>query len=148
MTGKPQPTYPGPDGRRYASRKNAAIRATATPQPAPTDTRTEWTQRARQWHGLHPTTARPCPRLIAGKRCLTTGNNPDTCLCQHPALDHPRRWTDKDGHPVLTGEPYSLDGTDLTGFITACQALDLTVTLSGRSPWNPGSTVMLLIRRR
>ncbi|MBP2672027.1 MAG: hypothetical protein H6Q85_2093, partial [candidate division NC10 bacterium] len=27
MTGKPQPTYPGPDGRRYASRKNAAIRA-------------------------------------------------------------------------------------------------------------------------
>ena len=43
-------------------------------------------------------------------------------------------------------EWHGLAGTELTDFVTACAGLGLEVSIDGRSPWNPGNTVLLLIR--
>ncbi|WP_433541156.1 hypothetical protein ACQP10_08505 [Streptosporangium sandarakinum] len=101
-------------------------------------------QRAADLFGLRPSRARICPRVVAGKHCQA---DHDTCVCQrhHRLLDHGRLWLDPEGHHVLTGEPYSADGDALTALLTDTASLGLTVSITGRSLWNPGQTVLIRI---
>ncbi len=94
--------------------------------------------------GLRPSTRSLCPRSLAGRHCKAW--NPP-CPCQHPALDHLNAWTDRNGRPVLTAEPYSADGEELAELIGDLVALGLRVTVDGRSPYYPGATTLLLIQR-
>jgi len=104
-------------------------------------------QRAAEWHGLRPSAATACPRVVAGERCLASVD--ELCVCQlhHGLLDHSRMWLDADGKHVLTGEPYETTGEELAALVTDVTDLGLHVVLSGRSPWNPGNTLLLLIRQ-
>lgn len=104
--------------------------------------------RAAEWFGLRPSTARECPRVVARKRCLDhRAPDGDPCICQRHRriLDHARIWIDRDGHHVLTGEPYEADARDLAALLTDVSALGLAVHLFGRSPWNPGFTFLIRI---
>lgn len=101
-----------------------------------------------------------CPRVVAGKRCLVLhGSAPGPgapprrrCACEarhgRRALDHGRLWVTEDGERVLTGEPYGpLDGETLRRFVADCHDLGLGVQVSPRSPWNPGSTLLLVVHK-
>ncbi len=70
--------------------------------------------RAADWYGWKPSRARPCPLALAGHRCRAWPADL-TCVCSRRLLDHPRRWTDRDGNPVLTAEPYDAHGEELAG---------------------------------
>lgn len=133
---------PVPPGRKT---RPAATRAVESDVDASARARNEQDARAREFHDLRPHDAKPCPRVLAGQSCLFRGVDPAPCLCQHRALDHARRWVDPNGCQVLTGEPYDMDGADVVEFVGACHDLGLTVTLDGRSPWNPGQTFLLRI---
>ena len=63
----------------------------------------------------------------------------------HHALDHARMWVNTGGRPVLTGEPYDLSGHEFADLLTDLSALGLTAKLDGRSPWNPGHTLLITI---
>lgn len=95
--------------------------------------------------GYRRSTARACPRVVAGKRCRADGN----CLCDtyHRVLDHARIWLAGDRDYVLTAEPYHADGHDLVAFLLDLQYLGLDACISGTSPWNPGATFLITIRR-
>ena len=68
--------------------------------------------RAAAWFGWKPSGAHPCPLALAGHRCRL--HTAPTCLCNtRRLLDHPRRWIDRDGNPVLTAEPYDAHGEEL-----------------------------------
>ncbi len=95
-------------------------------------------------YGWSPSTARRCPLSLAGRRCRMTSGAP--CLCSRRLLDHARRWRDADGQPILTAEPYEVDGHDLAGLVGELDALGLEVDLSGASPYYPGATILLTIR--
>lgn len=103
-----------------------------------------------------------CPRPLVRKQCrVFTGRGPmprRDCVCQlegvaHCVLDHARYWKTPDGELVLTAEPYrgSLDSERgrraLDAFTAGCSELGLQVERSDDSPWNPGSTVLLIVRR-
>jgi hypothetical protein len=106
--------------------------------------------RFRDWFKWCPSTAATrCPRTLAGKRCRSwTYGEP--CMCQehHHVLDHACRWIDKEGQPVLTSEPYDFGGEQFAGFVTECSKLGLRVSVSGTSPYFPGRTVLIIIRKR
>lgn len=106
----------------------------------------EETDRAAK-RGWRPADAHTCPHVIAGGNCQADVNV--VCLCQrhHHALDHARTWHDRDGQLILTGEPYDISGGNLSAFIFDCALLDLRVSISGRSMWYPGSTLLLIIRK-
>jgi hypothetical protein len=148
VTNTPQ-IYVTPDGRKYASARVMAVAEAARQGQLNDDTcdtstgRREQNSRAAAWFGLRGIGAKPCPRALAGGRCL----DPEDCLCHHPVLDHARRWIDRNGGQVLTGEPYDLDGDDLARFIAACQNLGLVISIDGRSPWNPSNCFTVTIRR-
>lgn len=108
-----------------------------------TTCRDDQNTRAAAMFSLQGINAPTCPRALAAKPC----HHPEPCLCHHPALDHARRWRDPDGNHLITGEPYNLNGEDLAHFIRACTDLGLTVTIDGRSPWNPSDCLTVLIRR-
>lgn len=100
-----------------------------------------------------PTSGAPCPRIVAGRRCLGpswTGERPDcVCIRYRPLLDHARLWRDRRGSRVLTAEPYSTaDASLLPDFVAECHVLGLTVSVDPDSPWCPGWTVLLTVRRR
>ena len=102
--------------------------------------------RAADWYGWKPSRARPCPLALAGHRCRL--HTALTCLCNtRRLLDHPRRWTDRDGNPVLSAEPYDAHGEDLAELVAELAALGLWVRLSGRSPYYPTRTLLLVISR-
>lgn len=103
-----------------------------------------------------------CPRPLVRKHCkVYSGSGPflgGSCFCQveglyFHVLDHPNYWKTPEGDLVLTGEPYrgalkSESGQRLLeGFIAECGDLGLRVDLSEDSPWNPGSTVLVTVRR-
>ena len=71
---------------------------------------------ALEWR---PSTARRCPRVVAGLRCrAAAGSCP--CRTHRRLLDHARMWIDADGRRVLTAEPYGAAGDDLAAFLADC----------------------------
>jgi hypothetical protein len=107
----------------------------------------EQTARAAK-HRWRPADAATCPRVAAALRCWAGTDR--LCVCQrhHHALDHARTWQDPDDGLVLTGEPYDIDGDELVALVAECSALGLDVSISGRSMWLPGATILLTIRKR
>lgn len=111
--------------------------------------------RMRAWHGLTPTTGHACPRRVAGKRCrLAQAEDAPLildCLCTcYPSLaDHAHAWRTAEGQLVVTWEPYSTaDLTMLRPFARELASIGLSLTIDARrSPWNPGYTVLLTVRR-
>jgi hypothetical protein len=103
-------------------------------------------RRAFAEHGLELIEARICPRVFAGKDCCADSDTLCACQRHRRLLDHGRVWLDQEGCPVLTGEPYDADGADLADFVADMTALGLRVALTGRSPWYPGHTFLILIR--
>lgn len=105
--------------------------------------------RAREWWGLTPSNGRACPRSLAGLGHTEVRDfaGSAVCVCANPLLDHPRRWLDRDRRPVLTAEPYAAAGRALLALLERLTLLGLTVDVSARSPYFPGSTLLLLIRR-
>jgi hypothetical protein len=97
--------------------------------------------------GLRPSTAKACPRVVAGKRC--GAGLAGACVCQtyRRVLDHGRIWLDQDGRHLLTGEPYDLSPRSVAEFTAAMTELGLSVSLSGRSMWNPGQCLLVTVRR-
>ena len=55
-------------------------------------------------------------------------------------LDHPRLWRTASGELFATADPSQVDLADLAWLLTASSELGLTVTLDGRSMYNPGHT--------
>jgi hypothetical protein len=73
---------------------------------------------------------------------------PDTPRCRFQAhLGHPRLWQTAAGELFATAEPYTLELADLDWLLAAARELGLKVMLDGRSVYNPGSTVTVLITR-
>lgn len=103
-------------------------------------------RRALAWFGLTPASTRPCPRTLAGRRHIELDRG--ICICDNRVLDHPRRWTDREGRPVVTAEPYGQDGESLADLLRELAELGLTVLVDGRSPYYPGSTILILMRRK
>lgn len=107
----------------------------------------EQERRAAESHGLRPTGARTCPRVVAGKRCLIASRGTCVCHTHYHVLDHRRIWLDRDGRYVLTGEPYDASREELAAFTEAMGDLGLQVTVksAAESFWNPGSTLLILV---
>jgi hypothetical protein len=105
-------------------------------------------QRAADWYDWRPSTAPACPRVVAGKRCLT-GTGDRLCLCERHRhlLDHGRAWLTPDGHGVMTGEPYDTTTEELADLSADLAPLGLRATVTGRSLWNPGYTLLIIITR-
>jgi hypothetical protein len=105
------------------------------------------------WFGLRPSSARRCPRVVAGRRCLAHRYFRDgvaRCACEQyefPLWDHVRIWLDQAGRYVLTLEPYGANGANVAMLARAMRSLGLVVDVTARSPWSPGRTVLILIRR-
>ena len=124
---------------------------------SPTEIRT--TKREPNLHGVDsmfamfgytPSDARLCPRIVAGKRCLENGPS-CPCVCQsyrHRAFDHARMWRDSKKRHVFTSEPYGISGEEVVALVSDMAELGLSVCLDARSPWNPGSTILIVITRR
>lgn len=126
---------------------------TTTPERTESD---RYRERFPDWR---PSDARVCPRSVACKRCLAhygraagRGAERRPCVCEsrhvRRALDHGRIWLTPDGERVLTGEPYGIDGQTLCRFVADCHTLGLRVDVDPDSPWNPGWTVLLIVRRQ
>jgi hypothetical protein len=67
-------------------------------------------------------------------------------------LDHARMWHRGRRHGkgrrwTLTSEPYHLEGGPFLEFVEWCRSLGLRVWLSGRSPYFPGQTLLLVVER-
>lgn len=105
-------------------------------------------RRAGEGWRLRPSRACACPRVVAGKRCVAY-NSSKPCICQgiQHVMDHARIWLDQRGRHVLTGEPYSATGEEITALIASVAEFGLSVRLSGMSPWNPGYTFLILITK-
>jgi hypothetical protein len=106
--------------------------------------------RAREWFGWRPVDRVRCPRALAGKRCRQYSQGDNTCICvrlYHPLLDHPRRWIDAHGEPILTAESYEFDGEDFADLVRECAELGLRVHVRGCSPYFPGRAILIIIRR-
>lgn len=100
----------------------------------------------RQWYGWQPSTAQRCPRVAAGKRCLAgTGS----CVCREHRglLEHPAIWHSARG-TVYSADPLGpVDGVALGAFVADATKLGLAVTVSARSGWAPGRTVLIEARK-
>ncbi|MGH3220229.1 MAG: hypothetical protein ACRDPY_16255 [Streptosporangiaceae bacterium] len=105
--------------------------------------------RFRDWFGWRPSTAHPCPRTAAGKRCRAY-HDAEPCICQrlhHRLLDHPRMWLTAKGERVFTAEPYQFDGNAFADLVHDCDQLGLDITVQGTSPYFPGRTALIIIRK-
>jgi hypothetical protein len=104
----------------------------------------------REWFGFRLSEAATCPRVAAGKRCRVGYFGGDRCICQRYAmtlLDHSRIWLDEDGRHAYTAEPYNFDGAEFAELAAECAGLGLSIYVTGRSPYFPGCTVLLVISR-
>jgi hypothetical protein len=90
-----------------------------------------------------------CPRHLAGIRCVASDPT-SQCICERHdrILDHRKAWVTENGEFVITAEPYAVDEEALAAFIGECEDLGLAVTTDGESPYNPGNTSLITIRRR
>src|SRR3712207_3323691 len=111
-----------------------------------------WAEVAREY-GWRASTGRRCIAALLGRRCrrLFNPEHLDPCLCDEATrfglTDHDRRWIDRDGHPVLTWEPYmDPERNAVPAFRAWAAERGITVELGDRSPWRPGDTVLLIIR--
>jgi len=105
----------------------------------------QWDDRFAEF-GYRPSDATVCPLVVAGKRCRAWHDD-DGCLCHrhHGVLDHARIWIDRGGRHVFTAEPYDTDSDELEALIADLHREGLRATFSGHSPWNPGSTFLIVI---
>jgi hypothetical protein len=102
------------------------------------------------WYGWRPSQGTRCPRSLAGKKCSAYDHRGGTCICDRfrsRVLDHPRRWITRDGEHILTAEPYQFDGEDFAELVTECAQIGLEVSVRGLSPYFPGRTVLLTVRK-
>lgn len=61
--------------------------------------------------------------------------------------DHPRLWV-RDERPFLwTSEPYDLDKEQLQELLDYCHENELSVRISGTSPYNQGQTMLIIVQR-
>jgi hypothetical protein len=90
-----------------------------------------------------------CPRVVAGKRCRIGYPRMEMCICQDfsSLLDHRKLWRTPNGESVLTAEPYGIDTGALASFSIECRELGLQVDVEGESPYYPGYTSLIVIRR-
>src|SRR5262245_32042256 len=106
-------------------------------------------QRMYDWHGLRPSKAARCLRVVLGKRCVLGNRYDDHCLCRTVQrgwrFDHVKIWLDSSGRHVLTSEPYNLTPERLRLLRQDLAAFGIRITASDRSPWCPGSTTLLLM---
>jgi hypothetical protein len=105
---------------------------------------------AERFPGWRRSGAACCPRVVAGKRCRAYAGGPDGCICERyrsGPLDHNRIWRTPEGETVFTTEPYGLDGASFAAFVAECMELGLRVEVAADSPWNPGETVLVMVRR-
>lgn len=96
--------------------------------------------------GRYPCKAIVCPRVVAGLRCLRDAD----CLCtrHHQLLDHARIWWKPASQQhEMTCEPYQAYSEGLDALFGDLHALGLNATVSTKSPWYPGSTLMIEVRR-
>lgn len=75
-----------------------------------------------------------CPRTLVRKRCRGI-----ECWCSCHLNDHAATYT-RHGERVVLWEPYDAHPEELVRLFAAADADGLRVSLSGMSPWNPGST--------
>ena len=91
-----------------------------------------------------------CPNDVVGMSCVAA-NPTSQCICERynrQLLDHRKAWVTEDEELAITAEPYEIAGELLAAFIGECEGLGLAVSITGASPHNPGSTILLKIRRR
>ena len=103
-----------------------------------------------KWRGYRSLTR--CPRWVARKRCLWATKGDRNCLCEksewRAVLDHGRKWVNRTGYRVLTGEPYGLYPGVLSEIFQDADALGLEVWMYGYSPHNPGETMLIVIQQK
>jgi hypothetical protein len=103
--------------------------------------------------GYRSSTATPCPRVVAGKRCLYPDRECGACGSGQWGIgqqmfDHVRMWLDQGGREVLTTEPYCPGEHDVARFRADMKDLGLIVVVDGwPSPHNPGQTTLIEISR-
>lgn len=93
--------------------------------------------------------APPCPRVVAGGRCFAMRGR--DCLCaRHRDIlsNYAQMWCDRRGRTLLTFEPEDIAGADLTSFIEDMNTINVDVTISARSLWLPGATLLVIINKR
>jgi len=107
----------------------------------------EHERRMLDWHGLRPSRAQTCLRVVLGKRCVDGWYR--RCLCRTvqrgPLFDHVKIWLDQGGRHVLTTEPYGITRQTLAELIEQTSHLGIAMTISDRSPWYPRFTALLLL---
>lgn len=105
-------------------------------------------QRMLDWHGLRPSKAARCLRVVLGYHCVAYNRGRTDCLCltlQRRLFDHVRIWLDYSGRHVLTSEPYDLTAESLRLLRHELAAFGIRVTVRDLSPWYPGQTTLLLM---
>lgn len=154
MTDMPR-TYPGPDGRRFASPKVAAMHAAAaagqlTPATPSTHgrncpcTSTSTTGRRRSlWH----TSKGPYPLLADHAEIPHELRKPEFVPSVARWVDHPYMLRESDGTWTYVAEPYSITAADLPS-LQALAAAGFTVTISADNAMHaPGQTIAVTIRQ-
>jgi hypothetical protein len=105
-------------------------------------------QRMLDWHGLRPSKAARCLRVVQGKRCILGNGWNDHCLCRmqssYNLFDHVGIWLDAEGRHVLTSEPYNSNPQRIEDLTAQMADLGITVTVGDPSPWYPGHTTLLM----
>jgi hypothetical protein len=56
-------------------------------------------------------------------------------------------WLAPSGERVLTSEPYGVTPERVAALREWCASVGLSVEVGERSPWNPGSTTLLIFAR-
>jgi len=110
------------------------------------ETRQRYEERFPGWR--RSTSPRACPRRVAGLLCQAGAGH--GCICQrYPLLlDHVKLWLPPEGGYAYTAEPYHVDVDALVKFTAECEGLGLEVAIEDYSPYYPGSTKLILVRRK
>lgn len=113
-----------------------------------TDSDARYARRFPGWHRSRSPYC--CPRQVAGLRCLAYHARRGRCICEqyaHAPLDHARLWVVAGREHILTAEPYHISDDVLDAFRRDCAEIGVHIECSDDSPYAPGSTVLLILRR-